>query len=172
MPTSYLYLEPVRSSPHTLIFFFLNIHLNIILPPTSASPKSFFPSDFLHQKRVYASPAPIRATCSTHLIILEFVTRKIFGKGNRSFTSSLCSFLHSPVTSSPLSPNILLSTLFSNTFSLRSSHNVGDQVSHPHKTTSKIIFHYILIFNFLIANRKTIDSAPNASKHSQTSIRF
>jgi hypothetical protein len=33
----------------------------------------------------------------------------------------LCTFLHSPVTSSLFGPNILLSTLFSNTFSLCSS---------------------------------------------------
>jgi hypothetical protein len=33
-------------------------------------------------------------------------------------SSSLCSLLHSPVTPSLLGPNILLSTLFSNTLSL------------------------------------------------------
>ena len=33
-----------------------------------------------------------------------------------------------------------------NTLSLRSSLNVSDQVSHPHKTTGKTIFLYILIF--------------------------
>jgi hypothetical protein len=33
----------------------------------------------------------------------------------------------------PLRPNILLSTLFSNTLSLRSSLNVSDHVSHPYK---------------------------------------
>jgi hypothetical protein len=44
-----------------------------------------------------------------------------------------------PVTSSLLGPNILLNTLFSNTLSLRSSLNVSDQVSHPYKTTGKII---------------------------------
>ena len=49
----------------------------------------------------------------------------------RSLNSSSCSFLHSPVTSSLLSPNILLNTLFSSTLSLRSSLNVSDQVSHP-----------------------------------------
>jgi hypothetical protein len=32
---------------------------------------------------------------------------------------------------------------------LRSSLNVSDQVSHPYKTTGKIIFLYILIFKFL-----------------------
>jgi len=36
-----------------------------------------------------------------------------------------------------LGPNILISTLFSSTLSLRSSHNVSDQVSHPYKTTGK-----------------------------------
>jgi hypothetical protein len=34
-----------------------------------------------------------------------------------------------------LDPNIFLSTLFSNTLSLRSSLNVIVQVSHPYKTT-------------------------------------
>jgi len=47
----------------------------------------------------------------------------------------------------PLSPDILLSTLFSNTLSLRSSLIVSYQVSHPYKTTSKIIILYILIFS-------------------------
>jgi len=61
------------------------------------------------------------------------------GEEYRSLSSSLCSFLHSPVTSSLLGPNILLSTLFSNTLSLRSSLNASDQVSHPYKTTGKTI---------------------------------
>jgi hypothetical protein len=33
--------------------------------------------------------------------------------------------------------------LFSKTHSLRSSLNVSDQFSHPHKTTGKIIVQYI-----------------------------
>jgi len=44
------------------------------------------------------------------------------------------------------SPNIFLDTLFSNTLSLCSSHNVRDQVSHPYKTKGKIIDQYILIY--------------------------
>jgi len=71
------------------------------------------------------------------------------GEEYRSLSSSLCSFLHSLVTSSLLGPNILLYTLFSNTFSLYSSLNVRDQVSHPYKTTGKIIVLYIFIFKFL-----------------------
>jgi len=64
-----------------------------------------------------------------------------------SLSSSLCSFLHSHITSSALDPNIL-NTLFSNTLSLRSSLNVSDQVAHPYKTASKIILLYILIYKY------------------------
>jgi len=46
-------------------------------------------------------------------------------------------FLHSPVISSLLGPNILLSTLFSNTFCLRYSLNMSDRVSHSYTATGK-----------------------------------
>jgi hypothetical protein len=51
----------------------------------------------------------------------------------------LCNFLHSPVTSFHLGTNILLRTLFSNILSLCSSLIVRDQVSHPYKTTGRIM---------------------------------
>ena len=90
----------------------------------------------------------IRATCPAHLILLDFTTRTILGRELRSLSSSLCNFLHSPVTSSLLGPNALLNTLFSNTRSLRPSLNVSDQVSHPYRTKGKIIVLYILIFKW------------------------
>ena len=93
--------------------------------------------------------SPIRAKCPAHLILLDLITRTILSEEYRSLSSSLCSFLHSPVISSLLDPNILFSTLFSNTLSLRSSLIVGDQVSRPYKTTGKIIFLYNIIFAFL-----------------------
>jgi hypothetical protein len=96
-----------------------------------------------HQNPVHTFPFPIRAACPAHLILLCFITCTILGKEYRPFSSSLCYFHHSPVTSSLLGSNVLLSTLLSNTLNLRSSFNVSDQVSHPYRTTGKINF-YIL----------------------------
>jgi len=48
---------------------------------------------------------PIRATCPAHLILLDFITQKILVEDYESLSSSLCSFLHSLVTSSLLGPN-------------------------------------------------------------------
>jgi hypothetical protein len=48
------------------------------------------------------------------------------GDEYKSQYSSLCSFLHPPVTSSPFGPNIHLSALFSNVLSLCSSINLRD----------------------------------------------
>jgi hypothetical protein len=52
----------------------------------------------------------------------------------------LCNFSHSPVTSSLLGPNILLSTLLSNTFSLCFSLYVRDQISHTDRTACSNFF--------------------------------
>ena len=111
----------------------------------------------------------LRPKYPSHLILFDFITRKTLGEEYRSISSSLYNFLHSLVTSSLLDTNVLLSTLFSNSLSLRSSLNVNGQVSHPFTTTGKIIVLYISIWNFWIANCKTKDSAPNDSKHSMTS---
>jgi hypothetical protein len=57
-------------------------------------------------------------------------------------------FSQRPDVSSLLGPNILLSTLFSNTTILYYSPSVRDQVSHPYKTTGKIIVLHIAFFKF------------------------
>ena len=116
----------------------LSTHLHVGLP--SGLFPSGFPTKILHT----TISTPIRATCPAHLILLDFITRTIWGEKYRSFSSSLCNLLHSPVTSSLLGPNMLLNTIFSNTLSFLSSFNVSDQVSHPYKTTGKIIVLYML----------------------------
>ena len=90
--------------------------------------------------------SPVCATCPARLILLDFITRTILGEEYRRLISSLCSFLHFPVTSSLLGPNSLFSTLFSNNLTLCSTLNVSNQDSPPYKTTGKIIVLYILIF--------------------------
>ena len=112
-------LHPVPTTPS----HFLKIYLNIILPATSWSPQWSLSLRFPHQNLVHTSSS-IRATCPTHLIRLDFITRTILGEEYRSLSSSLCNFLHSPVSPSLLGPNILPNTLFSNTLSLCSSLNV------------------------------------------------
>jgi hypothetical protein len=90
----------------------------------------------------------IHATCPVYLV-LHLMARITVSEVYRWLSSSLCSFLYSPVTSSLLCPNILLSTLFSNTLGLRSSLNVNDKVSHPYKTTGKNMALCTFILNFL-----------------------
>jgi hypothetical protein len=101
-------LNPV----HTPTSHFLKIHPNIILPSTPGSPQWFLSLRILHHNPVHISLLPFRATCPTHFIH-DFLTCTILGEEYRWWSSSLWSFLHTPVTSFFLGPNILLNTLFS-----------------------------------------------------------
>ena len=143
MPAICSYPEPSRSSPSPQIplpedpSLILSFHLRFGLQSGS------FSSDFPTKIMYTSLPSPTRATFLAHLILLDFITRKVLGEQYRSLISSLCTFLHSPVTSFHFCPNILLNTLLSNTLSLCSFFNVSDQVSHPYKTADGIIFLYI-----------------------------
>ena len=125
VPATCIYPKPDQSIPCPPIP--LLFHYNIILPSTPGSPKWSLSLTSPHQNPVCTSLLPIHVTCHTHLL-LDLITSIIHGKQYRSLSSSLCSFLHYPVTSSLLGPNIFLCTLFSNTRRLRSFVNVGDQV--------------------------------------------
>ena len=75
----------------------LEIHPNITHPSTPRSPQWFLPSGFPTKTLYTPLPSPIRATCPAHLILLDFITHTILGEQYKSFSSSLCNLLYSPV---------------------------------------------------------------------------
>jgi hypothetical protein len=86
-------------------------------------PSGLFPSGFPTETLYAPLLSPIRTTCPAYPILLDLITRIIFSEGYQALNFSLCNFLHSPVTSSLFSRNIL------NTLSLHSSLNVSGQVT-------------------------------------------
>jgi hypothetical protein len=101
-------------------------------------PSGLFPSG-LPTNNIYAVLfSPICAICSSHNILFYLIILIILGEEYKFKSSPLCSSLNPTSTSFPFGPNILLSTLFSNTFSLYSPLNARDQVSYLYWTTGKL----------------------------------
>ena len=114
--------------------------------PRLGLPSGLFLSRFPHRNPIYSSPLP--HTCYVPLPTLSslYDQAKNIGRGVQVIKLFILYFSPFPVTSSLLGPNILLNTIFSYTLSLRSYLCVGDQDSHPYKTTGKIRVLYILMF--------------------------
>jgi hypothetical protein len=135
-------LDPV----HTPTSHLLKIHLNIIPPFTPVLPSRSFPQVSPSNNCIRFSSPPY----ARHVPSISFFS--ILPPAQYWVRNTDHSAPHYVTFSIPLGPNTLLNTLFSNTLSLRSSLNVSDQVSHPYKTTGKIIVLYILISKFLVRN--------------------
>jgi hypothetical protein len=100
---TYPYLEPVESNlyrPPNIP----KIHYDPVVPSTSWSSEWSLSFGLSHQNLVHFLSSTMRASCPAHLINLEFICIMIFGDEYKLWSSSLCNFLHSPVTSFLLGP--------------------------------------------------------------------
>ena len=94
VPATCPYPEPDQSSPclhHTFWRYILILSSLLCL----GLPSVLFPSGFPTKTRCTRLFSPICATWLTHLIFLDLVSRATLREQCRSFSSSLCSFLHS-----------------------------------------------------------------------------
>jgi len=101
--------SPDQSSPASPSHFH-QIYFNIILSPTSGSSKWSLSLRFPYKKSCIHLSSPQTYYMPRQSHFLDLTTGIIFGEEYRSLSSSICSLLYSPVTSSHLGPNILLGT--------------------------------------------------------------
>jgi len=129
-------LDPV----HAPTSYFLKIYLNIIL---SSTPRSSQWSLSLRFPQQNSSPHTCYMPSSSNSSQFDY-------SNNIWWAVQIITLLITCL--SQLLYSLLGLKIFLSTISLRSSHNVTDQVSHPYKTARNITVLYILIFIFLDSN--------------------
>ena len=85
-------IYPHPTSWRSILILSTHLHLGL--------PSRLFPSGFPTKTLYTLLSSPIRATYPAHVILLDFITRTILGEEYKSFRSSLCNLLHSPVLAS------------------------------------------------------------------------
>jgi hypothetical protein len=130
---------------HALPTDFLKIHCNISLPSTSRSSKWSLSLRFPHQNPVLTSPVPHTCHTQADLIALDLIIRITFG------ILTLLAVQFPPIQCYvvPVWLKFFLSILFSKTFGQCSSLNMKNQISHPYKTTGKIIVLLYSVIEYL-----------------------
>jgi hypothetical protein len=107
-PVTCGYHEPDQSCPRPSIVFVEDL---LVLIYDQVSQMVFFLQVSPPKNLYVLLPSSTRATCPAHFIFLYFGTRVTLGNENRSWSSSICSLLQSPVTSSLSDPHNFLQHL-------------------------------------------------------------
>jgi hypothetical protein len=151
-PSTGPYLEPNQSSPYHPILSFLRSVLILSTLLRRGLTSGFFPLAFPTRSYIYSSsPHSCYMLCPSHTPSLghsDYTCRRV-----QVTKLLIMQFSQTSCHPIPLGSNIFLSILVSNTLNLYFSLNVRDQVSHPYRTTGKIIVLYILICTFLDSRR-------------------
>ena len=104
-------LTPIATI-HSLPSHFFKINFNVIFPYTPRSSKWFLSFLFPPHNPVFLFSSPLlHATCSTHLILHDYITWRSLHIQYNSRSSSLCNFLQSTVTS-PTTPPLTVQNIF------------------------------------------------------------